>query len=118
MIKFGALKDELKIEVSEHGDWSSKMYSATQSGGPRGYAAQFGDDDERDPWDYDDYRDDDDDDDYLKDEDDIGDDDLDDGDDDFDDDSEDVEEPLIAKREIEALPVQVDEGNEEDEEDE
>lgn len=81
MIKESGLKDDLKAGRYERNELSPTSYFAPQSGGPRGYSLQFDDDDERDPWDYDDYRDDDEDDeedDYLKDEDDYPDDDLDD----------------------------------------
>ena len=108
MVKFGGMKNELEFGVYETDELSPKMppiYAAPQGGGPRGYSAQF-DDDERDPWDYDDFRDDDedDDDDYLKDEDDdLEDDDLDEDDFEYDDADD---EPGGSRQEVEKIEVE------------
>jgi len=114
MVKNNGLRDDLKIGANEKQELSSEQYFAPQSGGPRGYSMQF-DDDDRDPWDYDDYRDDDeeDEDDYLKD-DDFDDDDSDDADDDLDD-----KEPMISNTFVsEAEPEAEEEAEEEMEEEE
>ena len=94
MIEKPGLKDDLAVGRDENDDLSPASYIAPQSGELGARSLQFGDDD-RDPWDYDDYRDedeDDDDDDYLKDEDDLessaDEDSFDDDDEDEDDDDE------------------------------
>ena len=58
MTKNEGLKEGLKLGVSKDDELPRGAYFAPQSGGPQSYSLHS-DDDERDPWDYDDYRDDD-----------------------------------------------------------